>query len=238
MEDTTIVKQHYAYMFRVDLSSNFISKQLIETWLDKFEFTHWTGNHEIGTETGKHHYQMCVWREHKFTQKDQTKCRNWWRGKTNTEKNGVALTSARKIKSLVSYSKKEEKSGKNTENSQLFSTLCNLSSEQLKKIPKWQTKTALKIANREKLESTLKTVSKTLTKYEFCEEFNKIYFEIYGAPCQRQKEYTKYLYKAGYMSNKQMVIHVFPHDVPGDLSLIYENDNQQKNYENNYTHSW
>ena len=88
MEDTTIVKQHYAYMFRVDLSCNETSKLQIEEWLDKYSFTHYLGNHEIGTETKKHHYQMIVWREHKFTIREQTACRNWWRNKTNSQTHG------------------------------------------------------------------------------------------------------------------------------------------------------
>ena len=210
MEDSTIVKGHYAYMFRVDLSANNHSKLEIEKWLDVYSFSHWLGCHEIGEETGKHHYQMVVWREHKFLQKEQTKARNWWRGKTNSRTHGVALSSARKVASLASYSTKElEKSGKKGQNSQIFSTLVNLSLEQLKKVPLWKSKNALKIKNIEKLESTLKTVSKTLTKYEFCEEFNNIYNSIYGRPCMHRNTYIKYLYKFGYVKSKHIVSHVF-----------------------------
>jgi hypothetical protein len=222
MEDTTVVKGHYAYMFRVDLSCNQYSKLQIEEWLDKFTFSHWLGCHEIGDETGKHHYQMCVWREHKLLQKEQNKCRNWWRGKTNSKTHGAALTSARKVRSLVAYSTKSEK---NSENGQLFSTLTNLSLDQKNRIPKWESKSAVKVKNLEKLESTLKILSTTLTKYEFCEELNKIYFSIYKRPCTHRNTYIKYLYRAGYVSDKQMVDYVFQNvDVPGDNSLIYEND--------------
>jgi len=203
MEDTIVVKGHYAYMFRVDLSCNQNSKLQIEEWLDKFTFSHWLGCHEIGDETGKHHYQMCVWREHKFIQKEQVKCRNWWRGKTNSKTHGAALTSARKIASLIAYSTK------NCENGLLFSTLTNLSLDQQKRIPKWQSKTAAKIKNLEKLESTLKTVSKHLDKYDFCKEFNKIYYVIYGRPCLHRNTYIKYLYKQGYIKNNHIVEYVF-----------------------------
>ena len=228
MEDTLVVKGHYAYMFRVDLSCNQNSKLQIEEWLDKFTFSHWLGCHEIGDETGKHHYQMVVWREHKLLQKEQVKCRNWWRGKTNSKTHGAALTSARKVASLIAYSTK------NCENGQLFSTLGNLSLDQEKRIPKWQSKTAAKINNLEKLESTLKTVSKTLTKYQFCEKFNEIYNSIYGRPCMHRNTYIKYLYKAGYVSDKQISMFVFQNvDVPGDYSLIYENDNIQITNEQN-----
>jgi len=224
MEDTSVVKGHYAYMFRVDLSCNQNSKLQIEEWLDKFTFSHWLGCHEIGDETGKHHYQMVIWREHKFLQKEQVKCRNWWRGKTNSKTHGAALTSARKVRSLVAYSTK------NLENSQLFSTLTNLSSDQKNRIPKWESKNAVKQKNIEKLESTLKTVSVTLTKYEFCEKFNEIYFSIYLRPCMHRNTYLKYLYRAGYVSNKQMVSYVFNNtDVPGDLSLVWE-ENEYGNY--------
>jgi len=206
MEDTVVCKGHYAYMFRVDLNPTQESKQLIDSWLDLFQFSNWTGCHELGEKTEKPHYQMCVWREHKFIAKEQTKARNWWRGKTNSKTHGAALTSARKIRSLSSYSQKEVK---NVKNDQLFSTICNLSSEQLKRIPKWQSKTAAKIQKREKLESTLKTVSKTLTKYEFCEEFNKIYFEIYNRPCLHRNTYINYLYRAGYVKSRGIVQYVF-----------------------------
>ena len=144
MEDTKVCKGHYAYMFRVDLSCNHESSSRVEQWLEIMSFTNWTGCHEIGDETGKHHYQMIVWREHKFTQKEQTKARNWWRSKTNSEKNGCALTSARKVGSLASYSLK------NVEKAQKYSTICNLSSEQKSRIPRWESKRALKVKRDEK----------------------------------------------------------------------------------------
>jgi len=216
MEDNLVVKGHYAYMFRVDLSCNQNSKLQIEEWLDRHTFSHWLGCHEIGTETGKHHYQMVLWREHKFLQKEQVKCRNWWRGKTNSQTHGAALTSARKVASLVAYSTK------NSENVQLFSTLTNLSLEQKQKIPKWQNKSAAKVQNLEKLESTLKSVSKTLTKYEFCEKFNEIYFDIYRRPCMHRNTYIKYLYRYGYISNKQICLFVFNNiGIPGDYKVGY-----------------
>lgn len=220
-------------MFRVDLSANEFSKLQIEDWLDLHSFSHYHGCHEIGTETGKHHYQMVVWREHKFIQKDQTKARNWWRGKTNSVSHGAALSSARKVASLASYSQKDEKTG---ENAQLFSTLTNLSSEQKKKIPQWNSKSAVKIKNLEKLESTLKTVSQTLTKSEYCSKLNNIYYEIYGRPLMHRNTYIKYLFRAGYCKSVDIINYVFPMAIPGDDSLVYENDNNTQNTINNYTH--
>jgi len=215
MEDTVVIKGHYAYMFRVDLSCNQNSKLQIEEWLDYYSWSHWTGFHEIGKETGKHHYQMIVWRENKYSNSEQTKCRNWWRGKTNSKTHGAALASAKRVLNLGAYSTK------NSENPLEFSTVNNLCSEQKKKIPKWETKTGLKKKNLEKLESTLKTVSKTLTKLEFCEEFNKIYSGIYGRPCMHRNTYIKYLYNHGYMKDHNVINYVFnlssPYgqDIPG-----------------------
>ncbi len=227
-------------MFRVDLSCNQESKLEIETWLKEYQFIYWTGCHELGDKTEKPHYQMCVWRKEKFKKKPdgQTKARNWWRGKTNSVKGGVALTSAKNIINLSSYSRKDEKSLKNVENDQLFSTISNLSSEQLKRIPKWQCYKAVAIKKRQKLDSTVKTVSKTLTKYEFCEEFNRIYYSIYNRPCLHRNTYINYLYRAGYSTDKQIVMYVFPMEVPGDMSLKYENENIQKTAEQNYSNHW
>lgn len=231
MEDTQIVKGHYCYMFRVDLSCNQTSKLQIEKWLELYSFSHWLGCHEIGTETGKHHYQMVVWREHKFLQKEQTKARNYWRGKTNSVSHGAALSSARKVASLASYSSKDEKKG---ENSQLFSTLTNLSSTQQEKIPQWQCKSAVKIKNLEKLESTLKTVGKHSTKSEFCAKLNDIYYSIYGRPLMHRNTYIKYLFRAGYCKSADIINYVFPMAIPGDDSLQYEDSNVTKNMKNNY----
>jgi len=234
MEDTIIVKGHYCYMFRVDLSANQQSKLEIDKWLELYSFSHWLGCHEIGTETGKHHYQMVVWREHKFLQKEQTKARNWWRGKTNSVSHGAALSSARKVASLASYSIKDEKSEKNVENGQLFSTLSNLSKEQMKKIPQWKSKSAHKLKNIEKLESTLKTVSKHLTKSEFCAKLNQIYYSIYDRPLLHRNTYIKYLYKYEYCKEVDILNWVFPMGIPGEDSLTYENEIHTKNIKNNY----
>lgn len=198
MEDTTIIKQHYAYMFRVDLSCNETSKLQIEEWLDKYSFTHYLGNHEIGTETQKHHYQMIVWREHKFTIREQTACRNWWRNKTNSQTHGAALTSARKVASLAAYSIKENIS------------ITNLNKEQLDKVPLWKNKTALKQKNFDKIEEIInKTDYKHLTKYEFCTTFSQAYYTVMGKPCMHRNTYIKYLYKYNYIKNDHIVAYVF-----------------------------
>lgn len=215
MEDTTIIKQHYAYMFRVDLSCNQTSKLQIEGWLDKYSFTHYLGNHEIGTETKKHHYQMILWREHKFTIKEQTACRNWWRNKTNSKTHGAALTTARKVASLAAYSIKDGQ-----ENPNLY--LTNLNEEQLSKIPKWQNKSAMKLKNLERLEKALESFDKSLPKWQFLIKLNKTYYEIYGRPLMHRNTYIKYLYKYQYLSEVQLLEYVFNinefnKDIPGSM---------------------
>jgi len=186
-------------MFRVDLSCNQEASSRIDEWLDLMSFTNWTGCHEIGDETGKPHYQMIVWREHKFTQQEQTKARNWWRNKTISQKNGCALTSARKVASLASYSQK------NSENQQLFSTVCNLSSDQKSRIPRWESKRALKVKKDEKFKSTINLLGSTLPKIEFLRKINCVYFEIYGRPCLFKNTYIKCLYNNGYLDDQEIV---------------------------------
>lgn len=221
MEDTKVCKGHYAYMFRVDLSCNQEASSRIEEWLELYNFTNWTGCHEVGEETGKHHYQMCVWREHKFNQKEQVKARNWWRNKTNSLKNGCALTSARKILSLVSYSKKDQ-------NSEKFSTVCNLSSDQLKRIPKWESKRALKVKKDEKFKSTIKSMGNTLPINEFLEKMNQIYFEIYGRCCTYKNTYINLLYQNKYLTDSQIVRMTLGFHLMSDLEEI-EKERQWSN---------
>jgi len=154
---------------------------------------------------------MIIWREHKYTQKEITQARNWWRSKTNSATHGVAITSAKKIASLASYSQKDKKDGVE------YSYISNLSKEQLKKIPKWESKSAVKIKNIEKLEKELKNLGNSLSKYEYCYELNKIYNNIYGRPLMHRNTYIKYLYKAGYISNQGVVFHVFNHKDNDDI---------------------
>lgn len=230
MEDTSVIKTHYAYMFRVDLSNNIQSEKQIHDWIEKFNFTYYHGQHEIGTTTGKHHYQMVVWREHKFQDKQQTKARNWWRGKVNSKRNGVALTSARKVATLVSYSQK----GYDVSNPDL-KLFSNLSDSQLSRIPNWINKTAKKTENKVLLAKRASEISALLDKNEFICEFSKIYYEIYDRPCLHKNTYITWLYKKGYMDDRCLVNYVFQYGVPGCQSLIYEDDDvYEKNEILNY----
>ena len=200
MEDTIIIKQHYIYMFRVDLSRNVTSKLQIEEFLDKYDFSHYHGAHEIGETTQKPHYQMAIWREHKALSGELSKMRNWWRGKTNSLTHGVAITSGRKIKSLVSYSSKDM-----TEDN----ILSNLNQNQLQKIPEWKNKSLQKIENLERLEKALESFDKNLTNYSFLSKLNTVYLGIYVRPLMHRNTYIKYLYKYGYISSIQLIDYVF-----------------------------
>lgn len=226
MEDTKVCKGHYAYMFRVDLSNNQEASSRIEDWLEVFSFTNWTGCHEIGDETGKPHYQMIVWREHKFTQPEQTKARNWWRNKTISKKNGCALTSARKVASLASYSQK------NSENSKKFSTVCNLSSDQLSRIPRWESKRALKVKREEKFNSTIKSMGKSLPKIEFLAKINQVYFEVYSRPCLFKNTYIKCLYNNGYITDQEIVALTLGIMLPREI--LEEDNDDYDGYEAHY----
>lgn len=212
MEDKLMFKQHYAYMFRVDLSNNETSYNLIMDWLDLNMFHSYHGVHEIGTETGKHHYQMIIWREHKYLQKEVVKARNWWRGKTNSRTHGVALTSAKKIASLISYSGKDiEKLSKKEHK---YGIINNLGKEKIKLIPKWQSKTALKVEKREKLEKIIGGLSQNYDKSEYLEALEQAYMHVYSKPCFRKNYYLEHLRIAGYMTSVDVLNEVFPMGMP------------------------
>jgi len=136
MEDTVVLKQHYIYMFRVDLEDNNEDK-LIE-WFEKYNICNWLGKHEIGEQTGKPHYQMVIWSEHVKTNKQIVTMRKYWTDRLG--KATCAIKSGKKIQSLCSYSTKDK--GK---------VITNLPTSVLTRIPKWKNKTAEKIAFQDKL---------------------------------------------------------------------------------------
>jgi len=46
--------------------------------------------------------------------------------------------------------------------------------------------------------------------------------------------YIKYLFRAGYCKSVDIINYVFPMAIPGDDSLVYENENITKTKINNY----
>ena len=119
MEDKIIKPGLYAYQFRVDISLSKLDK--VEEFINKYQVVHYI----VGAETsnqGKEHFQCILW----FSQKvNTTKLRNWWNGKTTNTKQPVSLTSAKKIKNLAKYTKKDK------------NFITNLTKEDIVKIGEW-----------------------------------------------------------------------------------------------------
>jgi len=122
MEDRIIKPGLYAYQFRVDISNSKITK--VMEFINKYEVKHYI----VGAETsnqGKEHFQCVLW----FSEKINTsKLRNWWNGKTTNTKQPVSLTSAKKIKNLAKYTKKDK------------NFITNLTEEEIVKIGEWKQK--------------------------------------------------------------------------------------------------
>ncbi len=216
MEDITVCKGLYAYQFRVDISGNSQSTAEIKEFLDKYLFVKYVGQFEL-SDKHKPHFQMCLWRETPLEPKECTKARNWWRGKTLKTKQPVSLTSAKKIKSLVSYCQKGEKQPKIGEYFQHFN---NLSKEEQELIPKWETKTRHKLNKRELFKSTLKSMSDTsqicgkLDKFDFCKIVNQVYYKVYGSICFRKQVYVTALYEHNYIEDHDIINDIFKFGLP------------------------
>jgi len=122
MEDRIIKPGLYAYQFRVDISNSKITK--VMEFINKYEVKHYI----VGAETsnqGKEHFQCVLWFSEKI---NTTKLRNWWNGKTTNTKQPVSLTSAKKIKNLAKYTKKDK------------NFITNLTEEEIVMIGEWKQK--------------------------------------------------------------------------------------------------
>lgn len=146
MEDTQIVKQHYLYMFRLDIikveGHTPTPPRLLE-YFEKYNITHWIGQEEAGEKTGKLHFQMAIWSEHKIDRKRTVCMRKYWTDRLGS--GCCAIASGRKIVSLVSYSSKDNRV-------EGYGLITNLSQSMLQKIPKWTSKTAEKVLWNEKID--------------------------------------------------------------------------------------
>ncbi len=142
MEDTQVLKHHYIYMFRWDAKKNnetldYMIKQFID-----LDITNWIGKHET-SNAGKPHYQMAVWTERKFLQKEKDKVRKRFsRSKLchKTKGNPCGFTDGRKIQSLIAYSTKDQ-----------GEAIVQLPENAIDKLPKWKNKSAEKIIFQERL---------------------------------------------------------------------------------------
>jgi len=215
-----------AYSFRIDLPDNEESSAEILKFFGKYNVNKYYGNPEIGEKTQKPHYQMIIWMGETSTQ-EITKMRNYWRGKVPTKKGGgVSLKKARDEEKLLGYCRKEEKNR----------ILTNVSKEKYETYKKYQSLNAVKVEKAQKLEKLIGGISRKLDKYDYLEQLNKVYFEVYNKPNLFRNYYVKNLYRAGYMDNKDIIHYIFPHDVPGPIhnQEIYEPDHFEKNHKNNY----
>lgn len=150
MEDFKVVKCHFAYQVRLDLSHNSISECLIEKWLDKFNIVMFLFGREFKDSNGVPHYQGIVWIESKWTSDQHTTARNWWRkkclvsyGKSGKKAQGHSLTSARKIQNLSKYCKKDG------------NYWTNLSDSQIATIGEWRDAEFLKKQKKDQLKKLL-----------------------------------------------------------------------------------
>lgn len=121
MEDTKIKIGLYAYSFRVDVEDNKNAKTIME-FIKKYEVKYYIVGAEV-SDKGKQHFQCILW----FSQKiNASKLRNWWKGRTSDTKQPVSLTSAKKIRSLGKYTKKDQ------------NFITNLSQQEIKEIGQWK----------------------------------------------------------------------------------------------------
>ncbi len=123
MEDKFVKPGLYAYQFRVDVED-------ITEYTTMFEFIkkYDCKNYIIGAEVSeleKPHFQCILWYATKI---NATKLRNWWKTRCSNTKQPVAMTSAKKIKSLGKYCSKDQ------------NFITNLTKEEMKLIGKWDKK--------------------------------------------------------------------------------------------------
>lgn len=187
MQDTLIIKNYYAYQFRVDiLHSHALSK--FTEWRDKFNCSYYLAGLET-SEKHKQHIQSIVWFKDPI---DAVKLRNWWKNKTLDTKQPVSITTAKKVKSLVSYCRKDK------------NYYTNLSKEQLSQVPKWKPKIK-DDTFKEKLHKLFKDTDKNcLDKYEISEKVLELYTKHERMP---KRSYLLYLlWKYSYISNRSYLV--------------------------------
>ncbi len=123
MEDKIVKPGLFAYQFRVDTQhATGLSKIML--FLKRYNVKNYIVGAEV-SDLGKEHFQCILWFEEKV---NASKLRNWWSGKTNTTKQPVSLTSAKKIKNLAKYTMKDK------------NFITNLTKEEIVMIGKWAPK--------------------------------------------------------------------------------------------------
>ncbi len=202
MEDKIVKPGYIAYQFRVDLDITTGLTQVME-FLKKYEASYWIVGAEV-SDLGKQHFQSILWFKEK---QNTTKLRNWWKGRADTTKQPVSMTSAKKIKSLAKYTMKES------------NFITNLTPEEVKSIGKWDKKVKdaewnLKLdehckkfvwegTNQVQTSWDTYAYSNKPRMYAFLEYMLDFYKDNYRRPSRSTLQYLAW--KHGYMSNTYLV---------------------------------
>ncbi len=123
MEDKIVKPGYIAYQFRVDIDIEIGLTRVME-FIKKYDVKYYICGAEV-SDLGKQHFQCILWFN---SLQNTTKLRNWWKGKADTSKQPVSMTSAKKIKNLAKYTMKEN------------NFITNLTPEEVKSIGRWEKK--------------------------------------------------------------------------------------------------
>ena len=214
MEDTSVKKGYYAYMLRVDISLNDIDNT-IDEYLSKYQTPYWLIGKEIAPETKKEHIQGIIWYENRL--KDSSNHRLWWKKRANKTVQPVALTSAKKIKNLIAYCKKDE------------NWVTNLTELDCMNIVKWIPKVTA-AGKKEKMEEFLckEENKEDLNQNTFIRNAIQAYYEIYDN-LPRYSMVEKWLYRVGSDSQRDYIKYYKYKQI---FDIVEQNDNIQ------HTPSW
>ena len=187
MEDTSVKKGYYAYMLRVDISLNDIDEQFT-CYVDKYQPSYWLIGKETAPDTGKEHLQGIVWFEN--LEKNISNHRTWWKKRASKTTQPVAITSAKKIKNLMRYCKKDE------------DFITNLTELEINNIEKWIPKVD-SATKHEQLQQMLAGVDTSKKQDYICAIVDK-YYKIFGN-LPRSGTVEKYLYEISSSQERKVI---------------------------------
>ena len=136
----------YLYSLRVDLFHKKESETLLLTWIKKYNAKKYLCARELKKDKTPH-YQCAIWFDQ---QPNGNNARNFWRGKTISDKNGHSFKIARKPESLAKYCNDKEKYG----------LLTNLTKDEILQVGTWKNKKEDTRRFNEKLDQFLEKLSK------------------------------------------------------------------------------
>lgn len=198
MQDSDILPDYWAYMFRYDVPDD--EKSLTEElhtyqeiMLELPFLDYYLAGFEFSKKTQKPHIQSIVWSNHKLSQNNMQKARNLIlkKYKWDVNKGKVAFSSAKKVRSLSAYSQKDK------------NTVTNLPADILELIPQWRPWEDISKDKKALLERNLKKYKLcTLDFRKFAQIMNLEYQNVYGNPCNRRNIYYTFAYKLGIIDNE------------------------------------